>query len=94
MDKSVTSYSQNLVEIDDLRNKLSRLESLLQKRRANDFSRKQYSLLMARDKGLLGDFLATWKEDDKFNQAYIDGSKKNISAAFDEMISTESARKK
>ena len=94
MDKSVTSYSENQADIDNIQKKLSKLGSLLNDRRKDDPSCKQYALLMARDKALFGEFLVRWQEKDKFSRVFIDDSKTNISAAFDEMIKTESARKK
>ncbi len=94
MDKSVTSYTKNQAGIEAVQKKLTALGSLLSEQCDGDASCKQFTVIMAKDKGLFGEFLVRWQEKDKFSRAFIDSWKTNMGAAFDEMIAAETARDK
>jgi hypothetical protein len=94
MDKGSTSYSQNKTDIDSINTKMSKLKSLLDERCSEDVSCQQYEIMMASDKGLLGEFLVKWEENDTFSNVFIAQWKINVSTSFDKMIETENSRKK
>jgi hypothetical protein len=94
MDKGTGTYADNQSDVEALTLKMETLKNAILKRSSNkDISYKQYEILMAPDKGLLGEFLIRWKEKGPQSKAFLDEWKTNVTASFDEMISTETARK-
>jgi hypothetical protein len=94
MDKGTGTYADNQADAEALTGKMEILKSAILKRSSDkDVSYKQYSILMAPDKGLLGEFLLRWKEKGPQSKVFLAEWKTNVTASFDEMISTEAARK-
>jgi hypothetical protein len=96
IDKAKDAPGPHAAAIESVRIKLNQAyEYENGKGERNRFSREHWRILMDPDGNLLGGFLRKWEtENRRQSHAFLEGVKKNIGDAFDEIIKLESHKVK
>ena len=97
MDRAVEPYDNYKTQVDEVMVMAGSLYDRQKVRRYNKLTVKQWDLLLSDDalpgtKAMLPPFFENWKSDGKLKPFYIKEIKKQIAAAFDEIIKLESAK--
>ena len=87
MDKAVEPYSNHEASVDALLVNLEKAYQYDRGRPGNEAVTRQWEILKDPNHRLLGYFLQRWKDEKQLRKAYVDGQKKNVSLAYDEIIS-------
>ena len=92
MDKAVEDYTGHKQEAEALQTKLQKALEYSKGRPNNEFSTRQWEILLSPDRNLLGYFLKRWKDEGKLSPTYTKEAKGLVSDAFDTIIGLESGK--
>jgi len=94
MDTATEPYADHASNVQQLKTDLQKAYEFAQGRPNNEISARQWRILIDPDRELLGGFLADWKEESSFSDAFVKEKKRQVAAAFDTIIELESGKKK
>lgn len=94
MDAAAEPYGQHEAEARALVVKLDKAYEYAQGKPLNELTAAQWRILKDPGRHLLGGFLARWKKDFTLGRPYIDDKKKEVGAAFDQIIGLDSGKLK
>ncbi len=92
MDKAVEDYADHQQAAEALQTNLQKALEYSKGRPDNEFSTRQWEILLSPDRNLLGYFLKRWKDEGKLSPAYTKEAKGLVSDAFDTIIGLESGK--
>ena len=93
MDNAVEDFNSHQDQVKTLRAEIDAAIAYEKNRPNNGVSVKMWTVLMDPARNLMGGFLKLWQSQGKLSKAYVDGEKKTISAAFDQIIQLEEDKK-
>jgi hypothetical protein len=88
------SYKDYQKPVDELIQRIDKAYEYAKGRKDNDLSTKQWEILKDPDGNLMGSILKKWKSQDKLSSTYLTEKIKQISDAYDEIITLESGKQK
>ena len=94
MNKAIDGYSNHSGEVDSLKQKLEFAYEFAKGRPNNEFSTKQWEIMISPDRNLIGGFLRIWKEVLILSPIFVNEAKGVIGDAFDQIIGLESGKLK
>ncbi len=94
MDKATTPYTENEVEVEEVKIALEKMLIYEQNKPNNGISYEMWKLLSDDDKNLLAGFLKRWKEKGTFSPIFLQESKAQVTEAFDILIRYEGKKDK
>ena len=94
MDKATEPYKDHQQDVARLMLETKKAYEYAKGRPYNDFTSKQWAILIDPKRNLLGGFLEYWKDRTVVSRAFIDGNITNVAQAFDEIIALESGKAK
>ena len=92
MSKATQPYLGHADEVDQLIAKIEAGYEFAKGRPKNEFTTRQWEILKNPNGNLLGGFLGRWKNKSTLSTAFVNGAKKNVAAAFDQIIQLESGK--
>lgn len=90
MRKANEAYSTHENAVVELNLKVDKAYEYAKGRPKNEIITKQWSIMKAPNRNLLGGFLKRWKEKGTLSEVFIKEAKGNISLGFDKIIGLES----
>lgn len=91
MDNATDSYANHTKEIADVKTEIQKMIEYEKHRPQNSITAKMWDVMMT-DKGLFGDFLVMWKDQDKVSKAFVTEAKIKIGENFDRIAELESKK--
>lgn len=91
MDAATESYSSHNAEIAVVKTEMQKMVEYEKHRPKNGITARMWDL-MVNEKGLFGDFLNLWKDQDKMSKAFINEAKIKIGENFDRIAELESKK--
>jgi hypothetical protein len=86
MEKAVEPYPDHGASVDALLVEIEKAYEYDKNRPKNELVTKQWEILKDPDRRVLGYFLQRWKNETQLSRAYVDGQKKTVSLAYDQII--------
>lgn len=94
IDKSTTSYNDNLQEIGKMLNDLKIITEYEQNRPNNEITTAMWKLMTDKEKNLLVGFLKRWQEKGQLSAVFAQEAKGQITQAFELLMQYELAKDK
>lgn len=85
-------YNSHLQEITQLKTNLQIAYEYAANRPDNEFSTKQWAVMIDTSRNLMGGFFVFWQKKQTLSNAFIDNYKRQIGKAFDEIILLEQGK--
>jgi hypothetical protein len=85
-------YEDYREEVAYLKTELNKAYEFSKGRPNNEISTKQWEILIAPDRNLLGGFLKRWEEEDTLSQMFVTEMQSLVGDAFDTIIGLESGK--
>ncbi len=92
MDVAESPFESHKTRIEKLQLSLDKASEFSKGRPRNEYSAKQWELLLSSDRNLLGGFLSRWEQSKTLSWPFIAESKGVIAKAFDTIIGLESGK--
>ena len=93
MDKATAPFEQNKSEVHALLAEVEKAYEYAKGRPKNEISTRQWAILKAPNRNLLGGFFKRWEDKSTLSRTFIDEAKQGLIAeAFDLIISLESGK--
>lgn len=92
MDMGVDSFSVHKEKVNDLVVNIEKAYEYEKGRPDNSISAKMWAKLKDPDGNLLGGFIRLWEEKSILSKTYVQEKKKQVAAAFDQIIELESKK--
>ena len=89
LDRAADPASEHAVEIEETRINLLKAFEYERGKELNTLTAEQWRLMVSESDALMGEFIVRWKSEGPQTQALIDGTRKNVSKGFDEIIRLE-----
>jgi hypothetical protein len=93
MDSATTPYAEHAASVRRLRTELRKAHEFARGRPHNEVSARQWAILIAPERDLLGGFLHDWKQQSSFSPSFVREKKEQVAAAFDTIIELESGKR-
>lgn len=93
MDEATGAYAEHAQAVQQLKTDLEKAHEFAKGRPNNEISARQWRILIAPERDLLGGFLADWEEQSSFSEAFIEEKKTQVARAFDTIIELESGKR-
>jgi len=92
LDHSSEPYNNHLPEINQLKTHLRIAYEYAANRPDNEYSTKQWAVMIDTSRNLMGGFFIFWKTKQTLSDAFIENYKQQVGQAFNEIISLEQGK--
>lgn len=94
MDKAITPYADNLVEIETLDKEIQKIVEYEKNKPNNEITYAMWKILSNKEKNLLSGFFKRWKEKGQLSQFFVTEAKAQVLEAMDLLIQYEGKKDK